>query len=157
MNTNFSCHLNNLYPNMFFTNINTVQPQLINIFSTQKQKPHINMLHIYGIKNCNTVKKALDWLGNEGLDYTFHDFKKEPATENKLNAWQKEVSWESLVNRKGTTWRKLSPDEQAAVVDAPSANKVLLQNNSMIKRPIIESPKGILLGFNEEEYTTKLK
>lgn len=115
------------------------------------------MLHIYGIKNCNTVKKALDWLDASQLAYTFHDFKKEPATEAKLIAWQKEVPWEKLVNKKGTTWRKLSPDEQAGVTDAPSANTALLKNNSMIKRPIVESPNGILIGFDEKEYTTKLK
>lgn len=114
------------------------------------------MLHVYGIKNCNTVKKALDWLDTNKLEYTFHDFKKEPATEAKLKDWQKEIPWENLLNKKGTTWRKLSPEEQAAVVDAKSANAALLNNNSMIKRPIVESPKGILLGFNEEEYASKL-
>lgn len=113
-------------------------------------------LHVYGIKNCNTVKKALDWLTEKQLEYTFHDYKKEPATVEKLEKWEKEVPWESLVNKKGTTWKKLSSDEQAAVTDAGAANKVLLQNNSMIKRPLIESAKGIILGFDEQEYTNKL-
>ena len=114
------------------------------------------MLQVYGIKNCNTVKKALDWLNDHKLEYVFHDYKKEPATLQKLEEWEKKVSWDQLVNKKGTTWRKLSPEEQANVQDAESANKVLLNNNSMIKRPLIESPKGILLGFDEEEYKSKL-
>jgi Spx/MgsR family transcriptional regulator len=114
------------------------------------------MLQVYGIKNCNTVKKALDWLNDHKLEYVFHDYKKEPATLQKLEEWENKVSWDQLVNKKGTTWRKLSPEEQASVQDAGSANKVLLNNNSMIKRPLIESPKGILLGFDEEEYKSKL-
>ncbi|MVZ65126.1 ArsC family reductase [Sphingobacterium sp. DK4209] len=114
------------------------------------------MLQVYGIKNCNTVKKALDWLTENQKDYVFHDYKKEPASLAKLEEWEKEVSWESLVNKKGTTWKKLSTEEQAAVQDAATANQVLLSNNSMIKRPLIESPNGILLGFNEDEYQTKL-
>ena len=114
------------------------------------------MLQVYGIKNCNTVKKARDWLNNHKLEYVFHDYKKEPATLQKLEEWEKKVSWDQLVNKKGTTWRKLSPEEQASVQDAESANRVLLNNNSMIKRPLIESPKGILFGFDEEEYKSKL-
>lgn len=114
------------------------------------------MLQVYGIKNCNTVKKALDWLNEHQLPYEFHDFKKEPATEEKLLEWEKELDWQSLVNKKGTTWRKLTPEEQATVVDAKSANKALLANNSMIKRPVIETPKGILLGFDETSYSEKL-
>ncbi|MGN0019902.1 MAG: ArsC family reductase [Sphingobacterium hotanense] len=114
------------------------------------------MLQVYGIKNCNTVKKALDWLNENKKDYVFHDYKKEPATLEKLEGWEKEVAWEALVNKKGTTWKKLSAEEQANVKDADSANQVLLANNSMIKRPLIESPHGILLGFDEEEYKAKL-
>ena len=115
------------------------------------------MLNVYGIKNCNTVKKALDWLTANNIEYTFHDFKKAPATIEKLENWEKSVSWELLVNKKGTTWKKLTADEQATVIDANSANKVLLNNNSMIKRPIIELKDNVILGFNEEEYAQKLK
>lgn len=114
-------------------------------------------LEIYGIKNCNTVKKALIWLDDNEIEYTFHDYKKEPATRQQLQAWEKEIPWETLVNKKGMTWRKLSPEEQASVVDANSANDILLKNNSMIKRPLITSPKGIILGFDEKEYQKKLK
>ena len=114
------------------------------------------MLDVYGIKNCNTVKKTLDWLNEHSIQYTFHDYKKEPAQDSKLIAWQQLVSWESLVNKKGTTWKKLSPEQQAAVVDEQSARAVLLQNNSMIKRPIIELENEIILGFDEEKYEQKL-
>lgn len=114
------------------------------------------MLQVYGIKNCNTVKKAIDWLTENNKEFTFHDYKKEPATLEKLQEWEKEVSWEQLLNKKGTTWRKLTTEEQTAITDAASANAALLNNNSMIKRPVIESPKGILVGFDAEEYKTKL-
>lgn len=114
------------------------------------------MLHVYGIKNCSTVKKALNWLEENNKEYTFHDYKKEPATVEKLEAWEKLTSWESLVNKKGTTWKKLTAEEQQAVVDNHSANKVLLQNNSMIKRPLIELNNDLILGFDENNYHQKL-
>ncbi|MDR2281608.1 MAG: Spx/MgsR family RNA polymerase-binding regulatory protein [Sphingobacterium sp.] len=114
------------------------------------------MLEIYGIKNCNTVKKALDWMNANEIAYTFHDYKKEPATREKLESWEKHTSWESLVNKKGTTWKKLSTEEQAQVIDASSANTVLLANNSMIKRPVIELKDSVILGFDENIYQEKL-
>lgn len=113
-------------------------------------------LHVYGIKNCTTVKKAVDWLTSHEIPFEFHDYKKEPATEEKLLSWGKHTGWEALVNKRGTTWRNLSSEEQASVVDAHSANAILLQNNSMIKRPIIELENDILLGFDESNYTDKL-
>ena len=114
------------------------------------------MLHVYGIKNCNTVKKAIDWLTEQKIDFTFHDYKKEPAQNSKLKEWQKLVSWEILLNKKGTTWKKLSPEEQATVIDDNSAREVLLKNNSMIKRPIIEYNNEIIVGFDETIYQQKL-
>ncbi|AIM36604.1 ArsC family transcriptional regulator [Sphingobacterium sp. ML3W] len=115
------------------------------------------MLHVYGIKNCNTVKKAITWLADNQLDYTFHDYKKEGISEAKLIEWEKEISWEKLLNKKGTTWKKLDADEQAAVIDAKSANSVLAKNTSMIKRPVIEGGQQILVGFDEIEYASILK
>ncbi|SEL90753.1 ArsC family reductase [Parapedobacter koreensis] len=115
-------------------------------------------MHIYGIKNCNTVKKALTWLEENNISYTFHDFKKEGVSEDKLHAWEEQTGWEPLVNKRGTTWRQLSPAEQSAVVDASSANQLMGAKTSVIKRPVIENPKGgIILGFDEAEYTAKLK
>lgn len=114
------------------------------------------MVEIYGIKNCNTVKKALDWLNYNHIEYIFHDFKKEPATLEKLQAWQQKVSWELLLNKKGTTWKKLSPEEQANVVDANTANIELIKNNSMIKRPVMEIKDTVIVGFDESVYTEKI-
>ncbi len=113
-------------------------------------------MHVYGIKNCNTVKKATDWLDDHGIAYTFHDFKKEGVSADKLTAWEKQLGWEPLVNKRGTTWRKLAPEEQQAVVDADSANALMQSHTSVIKRPVIESPNGIILGFDEQEYRSKL-
>ncbi|SFC74964.1 arsenate reductase [Parapedobacter composti] len=114
-------------------------------------------MHVYGIKNCNTVKKALNWLEENNIPYTFHDFKKEGVSESKLNEWERHTGWEPLVNKRGTTWRQLSPEEQTAVVDAASANRLMQAKTSVIKRPVIESPRGIILGFDEAEYQAKLK
>lgn len=114
------------------------------------------MIQVYGIKNCSTVKKALNWLEDKKLEYQFHDYKKEPATLSKLQEWEKLVSWEVLVNKKGTTWRKFTKDEQAAVIDAKTANNALLANNSLIKRPVLEINNQLVVGFNEEEYLQKL-
>jgi Spx/MgsR family transcriptional regulator len=115
------------------------------------------MLQVYGIKNCNTVKKALTWLEDHQIDFQFHDFKKEGVSDEKLLAWENVVDWQVLVNKKGTTWKKLTPEQQAQVTDATSANKVLKEHTSMIKRPVIEYSQGILLGFDEDEYKNNLK
>ena len=114
-------------------------------------------MHVYGIKNCNTVKKALTWLENEGISYTFHDFKKEGVTAQKLETWEKHTDWQTLVNKRGTTWRQLSPAQQDAVVDATSANELMQAKTSVIKRPVIEIPDGIIVGFDETVYQNKLK
>lgn len=114
-------------------------------------------MHVYGIKNCNTVKKALAWFESHGIPFTFHDFKKEGVSTEKLEFWEKQVGWEPLVNKRGTTWRQLTSAEQSAVVDATTANKLMQLKTSVIKRPVIESPNGIILGFDEEEYSAKLK
>ena len=114
-------------------------------------------MHVYGIKNCNTVKKALTWLDENNIPYTFHDFKKEGVSLDKLETWEQQIAWESLVNKRGTTWRQLSPEVQRAVVDATSANALMQEKTSVIKRPVIESPAGVILGFDATEYETKLK
>ena len=113
-------------------------------------------MKVYGIKNCNTVKKALDWLTAHGIAYEFQDFKKLGVSEETLKAWEKEVDWELLVNRKGTTWRKLSDEEKAEVIDVASANRLMQEKTSVIKRPVIESPKGLIVGFDADEYQGKL-
>lgn len=113
---------------------------------------------IYGIPNCNTVKKARVWLEENGFNPEFHDFKKKGITAEKLNEWCDVFGWEIVLNKKGTTWRNLSPDLQKRVIDKPSAVSVLLENNSAIKRPVVEvNGKPVLISFNEEEYKAILK
>lgn len=115
-------------------------------------------MNVYGIKNCNSVKKALDWLTENGIAYTFHDFKKEGVTEVKLKEWEAAVGWETLLNRRGTTWRNLDPDTQAQVVDGNRARSLMVEQTSIIKRPVIETDAGeILVGFDAQIYEEKLK
>jgi len=115
------------------------------------------MLQVFGIKNCNTVKKAIDWLNENKLEYTFNDYKKTPITKEKLIEWNEKLPWEKLINKKGTTWRKLTTEDQAAVTDAKSANQILVKNTSMIKRPLIAGGKQLVVGFDEKEYSSFLK
>ncbi|MET3112354.1 arsenate reductase [Pedobacter sp. CG_S7] len=113
---------------------------------------------IYGIPNCNTVKKTLDWLTVNGFDYEFHNFKKNGISPEKLNQWCAIFGWETVLNKKGTTWNKLSLEEQKDVVDQASVVSFLLTHTSAIKRPIVEqNGKAILLSFNEGLYSEVLK
>ncbi len=103
---------------------------------------------VYGIPNCDTVKKARTWLSEQGLAATFHDFKKQGLAEKDLDFWITQLGWETLLNRKGSTWRKLDAAVQAGVSDAPSAKAVMLAHTSTIKRPVIVWPSGrITVGF----------
>ena len=113
-------------------------------------------LQFYGIPNCDTVKKARRWLEAEGRDYTFHDYKKEGADAGKLAAWADQVGWEVLLNKRGTTFRKL-PDEDKADIDQAKAVRLMSENPSMIKRPVVEHPGGLLVGFNADDWTAALK
>ncbi|NBQ06368.1 MAG: arsenate reductase [Betaproteobacteria bacterium] len=114
---------------------------------------------LYGIPNCDTVKKARTWLTDQGFEYVFHDFKKQGLPEKALNSWLKALDWETVVNRKGTSWRKLSPDEQASVTNAVTAKPFLLANPSLVKRPVIEwqSVKGtvITVGYQPEQWLAR--
>lgn len=92
---------------------------------------------VYGIANCDTVKKARAWLSEHGVSYTYHDFKKQGVPADQLTRWLAAVGWEKLVNRKGTTWRKLDDATRLAVVDAASATALMLANPSVIKRPVV--------------------
>ena len=114
------------------------------------------MTTLYGIPNCDTVKKARAWLQSEGRDATFHDFKKAGVPTDRLDAWLAAVGWERLVNRKGTSWRQLDPAVQASVVDAASAKTVLLAQPSAIKRPVVEWSDGsITVGFSEADWAER--
>jgi len=112
---------------------------------------------VYGIPNCDTVKKSLDWLKKNKIDYEFHDYKKSGITKAKLEAWSKKVGWKVLVNKKGTTWRKLTPEEQEKVTTQSAAIKVMMENNSIIKRPVVEAGEKLLVGFNETDFIKQLK
>jgi len=110
------------------------------------------MIKIYGIKSCNSVKKAFDWLNQNNISYEFHDYKKEGANLAVLELFVEKFGWEKVLNRKGTTWRKLSEEEQGKVKDDESAIKIMLEKTSIIKRPLIDSGSDQLLGFNEMQY-----
>lgn len=112
------------------------------------------MLHVYGIKNCDTVKKALAWLDQHGQPYTFHDFKKEALTPALLDGWLKAVGWELLLNRKGTTWRGL-PDKVRETIDARSARQLMLENPAIIKRPVVVQGKTVSVGFDADDFTQR--
>lgn len=113
---------------------------------------------VYGIKNCDTVKKALNWLTSHKIAFEFHDYKTQSITESKLKAWSAQVGWEVLLNKKGTTWRKLDEKTQASVTNEKAAIAVMLANTSAIKRPVIEKKdKVIAFGFDEKLYGENVK
>ena len=114
---------------------------------------------VYGIPNCDTVKKARAWLQEQGLAYPFHDFKKQGVPAERLPAWMAAVGWEKLLNRQGTTWRKLDAGTQAAVVDAASAAALLQAHASAIRRPVIEWDVGapaVTVGFAPADWLALL-
>lgn len=111
------------------------------------------MMKLYGIPNCNTVKKARVWLDQQGIAYHFHDFKKLGLDTATAEQWLQQLPWEKLINRSGTTWRTLSEVEKQAVVDAQSALALMQAKTSVIKRPIIVQDQRIVaLGFDATEY-----
>lgn len=109
---------------------------------------------VYGISNCDTIKKTLDWFKKQKLEVEFWDYKKSGITKQKLNDWCKTVGWEVLVNKRSTTWRSLSIGEQEKITNQPAAIKLMTENTSIIKRPVIESGSSILIGFNEAAVST---
>ncbi|MEO0464866.1 MAG: ArsC family reductase [Pseudomonadota bacterium] len=113
-------------------------------------------LHLYGIPNCDTVKKARTWLDASALDYTFHDYKKEGADAAKVEAWIAAAGLDTVLNKRGTTYRKLSDDEKAQAADSHASVTLLVQHPSMIKRPVVEHAGGILVGFKEDEWSAAL-
>ena len=114
------------------------------------------MTTLYGIPNCDTVKKARTWLTEQGVDYTFHDFKKQGVPAELLPTWLAAVGWQTLVNRKGTTWRKLDEATRLAVVDDASATALMLAHPSVIKRPVVVwADSGISVGFDAEMFAKR--
>ena len=117
----------------------------------------MNTTTLHGISNCDTVKRARAWLNEHGVADSFHDFKKQGLPEDRLQAWLSQVGWESLLNRRGTTWRQLGAATQAAVVDAASAAAVMRAQPSLIKRPVVEWPDGrVSVGFDAANWALAL-
>lgn len=110
---------------------------------------------LYGIPNCDTVKKARAWLDGQGIAYSFHDFKKQGVPADRLDGWMHEVGWDTLVNRRGTTWRRLEATEQAKVKDAASARVLLLAQPSVIKRPVVEWGADTTVGFSPQAWALR--
>lgn len=112
---------------------------------------------VYGIKNCDTVKKALAWLHDRDIAYEFHDYKTKGITASKLKEWSKQIGWESLVNKKGMTWRQLDDTTKDSITNEKSAIALMIEKTSVIKRPLIENDgKVITLGFDQDIYLATL-
>jgi Spx/MgsR family transcriptional regulator len=115
------------------------------------------MLQLYGIPNCDTVKRARLWLAGRGTEVAFHDFKKAGVPPDRLDAWLAALGWETVLNRKGTMWRKLTDAQREAVVDAASARALMLAQPSVIKRPVVEWPGGcVSVGFDAAAWAERL-
>jgi len=108
------------------------------------------MIDVYGLKNCDTCKKATQWLDDAGIGYAFHDVRAEPLTTAQVATWVKELGSATMVNRRGTTWRKLAADDQAKAGTADGARDVILANPSVMKRPVFDLGHERLVGFSDD-------
>jgi Spx/MgsR family transcriptional regulator len=113
-------------------------------------------LHLYGIPNCGSVKQARAWLEEAGVDYIFHDYKKEGVDPQRIAGWIAAAGLEAVVNRKGTTFRSLSEEDKARASDPATAPALLAAHPSLIKRPIVEHAGGVLVGFTAERWAAAL-
>lgn len=112
---------------------------------------------IYGIRNCDTMKKAFAWLDEHDIAYDFHDYKKAGITSARLHAWCKALGWRTLVNTRGTTWRKLTPEQQAIETQS-AAVQLMVEHPSLIKRPVVETATGhLLVGFDPNTFASFIK
>ena len=116
----------------------------------------MSSITLYGIPNCDTVKKARAWLAARGAEVVFHDYRKQGVPEAELRAWVKALGWEALLNRQGTIWRKLDPVRQAQVTDAGSALALMLAQPSVIRRPVLVRGEALLVGFDADEWTNRV-
>jgi len=114
------------------------------------------MITVYGIRNCDTMKKAFAWLDGHGVAYTFHDYKKLGADAARLDTWAARVGWEKLLNTRGQSFRKLPPERKDNLSQA-KAFALMLENPSLIRRPIVEAGAALLIGFDAEAYARSLK
>ena len=114
-------------------------------------------MKVYGITNCNTVKKALDWFKANNVNYEFHDFKKLGVSEQKLNEWNEKAGYEKFMNKQGLTWKQLDPAIKESVKGVAEALQLMQQKTSMIKRPVIEDGGFLFFGFDESAYKAHFK
>jgi Spx/MgsR family transcriptional regulator len=112
---------------------------------------------LYGIPNCDTVKKARTWLAEQDHDFTFHDFKKQGLERATAAEWLTQIDWQILVNRKGTTWRNLSDERKAAITDNASALDLILETPSVVKRPVLDRGGKFSVGFSAAQYQDLFK
>ena len=110
------------------------------------------MITLYGIRNCDTVRKARRWLDDNGVDYSFHDLRSDGLDKKTLLAWERELGWEQLLNRRGTTWRKL-PESVRNSIGAESAQELMLANPAIIRRPVVDTGSGRHVGFSDDGFT----
>ena len=114
------------------------------------------MVSIYGIKNCDTMKKAFAWCDEHGVDYEFHDYKKLGVDRNRLVQWCKVLGWKTLLNTRGTTWRKLTPAQQDITTQS-AAVALMIEYPSVIKRPVVEAGDQLLVGFDPALFSSFVK
>ena len=114
------------------------------------------MIKLFGIPNCDSVRKARRWLDEHGVAYLFHDFRKDGLNEALLAAWVRQAGWEILLNRKGTTWRQLPPERRAGI-DAERARALMLEMPTLIKRPVLQTGENLEIGFDADRYATLFK
>jgi Spx/MgsR family transcriptional regulator len=112
---------------------------------------------LYGIPNCDTVKKARTWLAEQDHDFTFHDFKKQGLERATAAEWLTQIDWQVLINRKGTTWRNLSDERKAAITDNASALDLILETPSVVKRPVLDRGGKFSVGFSAAQYQDLFK
>lgn len=120
-------------------------------YRVQLPRP-IMTITVYGIPNCDTVKKARTWLAEHQQEFVFHDFKKQGLSRDIVAGWLQHLSRDVLVNRKGTTWRALSDERKASIVDDDAAIALMLENPSVIKRPVMDNNGAFSVGFSDAQY-----
>jgi Spx/MgsR family transcriptional regulator len=123
----------------------------------KRSTANMPVITLYGISNCDTTKKAMALLKKNKIDFSFHDYKQLGISRQKLETWCSEKGWENIFNKRSTTWRELPEAVQQKTTDQSAAIKLMMENNSIIKRPILEFEKDLIVGFNETEITKQLK
>lgn len=113
------------------------------------------MITMYGIKNCDTIKKARKWLEAEGVEYQFHDYRSDGLEASQLRVWCEELGWETLLNKRSTSWRNLA-DEVKSSLDADKAIEVMLETPAIIKRPLLDTGSQRMVGFKAADYQAAL-